>query len=198
MKFSAWRLWALLGHELDGAAVVQAVGQLDQDHARVVVQREEDPLEILRLEAPGAEVLVLVVQDVLDLGQTVHEAGDLVAEAVAEVVHRIVRILHDVVQEGGGNGLVSQADVVHDDLGHRDGVEHVRLPAAAADILMGLVRKRVGLTDSFQFTGVRAPFRGRCIQHLPVTVDELVIFLGKLGITHSTSLGFRWFACWKA
>ena len=146
----------------------------------------------------SASLLVLVVQDVLDLGQTVHEAGDLVAEAVTEVVHRIVSILHHIMQESGRYRLVAQADVVHDDLGHRDGVEHVRLSAAAADILMGLVRKRVGLTDSFQFTGVRAPFRGRCIQHLPVTVDELVIFLGKLGITHSTSLGFRWFACWKA
>ena len=162
------------------------------------VQRQEDPLEILCLETPGAEVLVVIVQDVLDLGKAVHEAGDLVAETVAKVVHCIVRILHHVVQEGGGDGLVAQADIVHDNLGHRDGMEHVRLPAAASDILMGLVGKSVGLTDSFQFTGVRAPFRGRCIQHLPVPVDDLVIFLGKLGITHSTSLGFRWFACWKA
>ena len=177
---------------------MQAVGQLDQDHARIIVQREEDPLEILCLKTLGTEVLVIVVQDVLDLGQTVHEAGDLVTETVAEVVHRIIRILHHVVQEGGGDGLVTQADVIHDDLGDGDGMQHIRLPASAADILVGLVGECVGLADSFQFTGVRAPFRGRCVQHLPGTVDDLVIFLGKLGITHSTSLGFKWFACWKA
>ena len=47
---------------------------------------------------------------ILDLGKAVNQTGDLVSEEVADVFHGIIRILHHVVQQGGRNGLVPQAD----------------------------------------------------------------------------------------
>ena len=180
---------------------MQTVGQFDQDHARVVVQGQQDTLEILGLETPGSEVallvLVFVVQDVLDLGQAVHQRGDLVAEAFPKVFHRIIRILHHIVQKGGGDGLVSESDIVHDDLRHGDGMEHVRLPATAADILVRLVGELECLPDDLQFPFVgTAALRGS-VQHVPVPGNHLIIFLCKLGITHRISFKFRWFTFWK-
>ena len=41
----------VLRHVLYGAAIVQAVGQFNEDHTHVIVEGEEDALEILGLEA---------------------------------------------------------------------------------------------------------------------------------------------------
>ena len=185
----------VLRHMLDGTAVMQAVGQFDEDHANVIVQGEKDALEILGLQALLGNVravgLLLIVQHVLDLGETVHEGGDLVAETFADVFHGIIRVFHHIVQQRGSNGLVSQADIVHHDARHGNGVQHIGLSAAAPDIAMCIVGELKGPPYHLHLFCIGAAFFGRQTQQLIVVGYQVVIFLGKLGETHSLILFLR-------
>ena len=177
----------VLGHVFDGAAVVEPVRELDQHDAHVVVEREQDALEVLRLEALGAgrfALAVFVVQHGLDLGQAVHEGGDLVAEQVADVFDRVGGVLHDVVQEGGADGLAAQADLRDDDAGDGDRVQHVGLARAPADVLVGLVGELEGLADGFHFVRVLAALGGDLQQGCELLLYAAVIIGCELGETH--------------
>ena len=124
--------------------------------------------------------LLLGVQDVLDLGETVYQAGNLVPETLPQVLYGIVGVLHDVVQEGGRYGFVTQADVVHHNLRDGDGVEHVGLTAAAAHVLVCLVGKLEGPLDDFELGLAGAALRRRLTQLGVVPFNDFVILGCKL------------------
>ena len=75
-------------HEFDGTAVMKPVGKLDQNHSDIVVQGKKNTLEILRLHTLLL-CLVFVVENSLDLGQTLDESSDLVTEKAAQVIDSI-------------------------------------------------------------------------------------------------------------
>ena len=173
----------VLRHMLDGAAVVQTVGQFDEHHAHIVVHRQEDALEILGLQALLGDVravgLLLRIQHVLDLGESVHQRSNFVPETLPEVFHGVVRVFHNVVQ-GGRYGLVAQADVVHYNLGYGDGMQHVRLSAAPAHVLVRLVGKLESPLHYFQFCVIGAPLFSALEQFGVVPRNQFVVLLGKL------------------
>ena len=69
-----------LRHELQGAHVVQAVGELDQEHARVIGDGEQKLAEILGLLGVlGGEV------ELAELGQAVDQPADLIAERLVDL-----------------------------------------------------------------------------------------------------------------
>ena len=179
-------------HVLDGAAVVQAVRQFDEHHTDIVIERKENALEVFRLHALLADIravgLLLVVQHRLDLGEAIDQRGNLAAETLAEVLYGVIRVFHYVMQEGGRDGFVAQADIVHDNLRNGDGMQHVRLSAAAAHIAVGLIRKLEGTLHHFQFRRIGAAFFRRCPQMGIGLVDNLVIFFGELRKTHIVNL----------
>ena len=74
----------VLRHELDGAAVVQTVGEFDENNAHVVVECEEYALEILGLYALGLG-LILIVEHSLDFRESFYKRGYFVAEEVSDV-----------------------------------------------------------------------------------------------------------------
>ena len=77
-------------HEADGTAVMKPVGHLDQYHAHIVVEREQNAFEVLCLKALGRNAFaVLVVQDCFDLGKSVHKAGYFWAEEVGDVLYSV-------------------------------------------------------------------------------------------------------------
>ena len=168
----------VLRHVLDGAAVVQAVGQLDEHHPHVVVEGKEDALEILCLHAGR-------VQHVLDFGEPVHQQGNPVSETLPDVLDGVIRVFHHVVQEGGRDGLVAQADIVHHNLRHGNGMQHIRFSAATPHIVVGVVGKVEGLPHHFQLVLVGAALLGRCLEHLPRAGNQFIILLTKLRKTHS-------------
>ena len=140
----AQNLFALvLRHKADGADVVQAVGQLYEHYAGVIVEGEQDPLEILRLHALcGGDLLeVVVVEGALDFGEAVNKARYLAAEHLTDVVGGIFGVLHHIVEKGGADGLASEAYLLDHYPGHGNGVEYVGLPAAPADIAVGFIGK---------------------------------------------------------
>ena len=84
---------------LEGAHVVEPVGQLDDDDADVLGHGQEHLPEVL-----GLLLLVGGQGHLADLGKTVHQRGDLRTEEVADLLRSGESIFHRVVEEARRNG----------------------------------------------------------------------------------------------
>ncbi len=137
---------ALLGrrHVVERAHIVQAVGQLDQDHAHVRGHRQQHLAEIFRLRFDQALKL-----DFFQLRQAVHQVGDGGAEALDQLFLLDVLVFHDVVQEGGHDGLGVELPFGAD-FGDGDGVDDVRFARFTDLPKMHFVGEAVGFLDFFQ------------------------------------------------
>ena len=181
-------------HVLDGAAVVEAVGKLDENNPHIVIHREEYALEIFGLEAllgdVGSAGFLLGVKHILYLGEAVYKGGNLVAEVLANVFHRIVRVFYDIVQEGGRDGFVSQSYIVNHYLGNRNGVNHIRFSTAPSHIPVGIVGELEGTSYHLQLFGGCTSLPGRFLEDCPIGLDYVIIFFCKLRKTHSLVMVF--------
>ena len=84
---------------LEGAHVVQAVGELDEDDADVVDHGEHHFAEVLGLRLfPGGEI------DFADLGDALDDVGDLFAEFLADFNGGDRGVFDGVVEQAGGDG----------------------------------------------------------------------------------------------
>ena len=99
----------LLAEVLDRAQVVEAVGELDQDHADVLGHRDDQLPVVL-----GLGVLAALELDPRQLRDAVDELGDLVAELVLDRLQVGVGVLDDVVEERGGDRLLVEAQLGED------------------------------------------------------------------------------------
>ena len=113
--------FAALGlHVLKRAHVVQAVGELDQKHANVAGDSDQQFAEIFGLFGPLRDEV-----QALDLGQTVDEAADFVAEHVIDLGPRRIRVLNYVMQQRRGDGGVVELQVGQDG-GDFEGMGEIR------------------------------------------------------------------------
>ena len=134
----------VLRHELEGAHVVQPIGELDEEHAHVRGDGEQELAEVLALHRPlGDEV------EALELGQAVDKPADLGPEHPVDLLQRRFRVLDRVVEDGGDDGGLIEAEVGEDgrDL-ERMGEEQVaggaRLGAVGAHgVDVGAVQQRL-------------------------------------------------------
>ena len=106
--------------------VVQAVGELDDDDAQVLGDRQQElaialDLPLLRRSAG---------RQLGDLRQPVDDRGDLLAELRLDVGEREVRVLDDVVQQPARDGDRIELEV-GEDLRDFDGVRDVRIAGIA-------------------------------------------------------------------
>jgi hypothetical protein len=93
-------LLTLLGIEvLEGAHVVEAVGELDDDDADVADHGEEHLADIF-----GLVVFAIGKLDLVEFGDAFNDVGDLFAEALLDLFGGDVGILYRVVQQAGGDG----------------------------------------------------------------------------------------------
>ena len=115
-------------HVLERAHVVQAVGELDEQHADVAGDGEQQLAEVLGLLGLlGDEV------ELLDLGQAVDQRADLAAEQGVDLAARGVGVLDGVVQQRGGDGRVVEPHLGEDGRDfERDGRRTAR-PRPASD-----------------------------------------------------------------
>jgi hypothetical protein len=91
-------LAALVLHVVERPHVVQAVAELDHQHPDVPGHGHEHLAEAL-----GLLVFLVVEVDAAELGDPVDEEGDLLAEALLDVLEGRLRVLHHVVHERGGH-----------------------------------------------------------------------------------------------
>ena len=96
----------LLAQVLDRAHVVQAVGELDQDHPHVLGHRHDHLPVVL-----GLGLLAALELDPRQLGDALDELRDLVAELVAHLLDVGVGVLDDVVQERSGDRLLVEPEL---------------------------------------------------------------------------------------
>ncbi|MEY9485820.1 hypothetical protein RKD26_001614 [Streptomyces calvus] len=154
----------LLAHHPEGAHVVQPVGEFDRHHPDVVAGGDEHLAEGLGLGG-GAVV------DLLQLGDAVDEISDLLAELLAHLVERHVRVLDGVVQQGRGQRRRLRAEF-GEDQGHGEGVRDVRLAALAHLAAVGGLRQQVGAAQGFEIgVGVVGAMG---VDHVPDGVGEAV------------------------
>ena len=106
----------LLGQGAQGAHVVQAVGQLDQDHPDVGGHRHHHLAVVL-----GLALVAALEGDPGQLGHPVDELGDLLAELDADLLEAGAGVLDRVVQQRRAERLGVEAHA-GTDLGHADGV----------------------------------------------------------------------------
>jgi hypothetical protein len=114
----------LLPEVLDRAKVVEAVGELDEDHADVLGHRHDHLAVVLRLS-----LLTRLELDAGQLGDAVDERGDVLPELFANRFELDARVLDDVVQERGGDRLLIEPQAGADG-GDADGMRDERLAGA--------------------------------------------------------------------
>ena len=164
----------MLRHVFDRAAVMEAVGKLDEHDAYVVIQREQDALEVLCLHALLLR-LVLVVEYGLDLGESFHDRRYFVTEEVAKVIDGICGILHYIMEQGRYDGFISKTDIAHNDLGHCDRVKYVWLSGASSDAFVSFIGKIECLLDHVQLRQVIAAFAGRFLEVRIVSRNDFMV-----------------------
>ena len=132
----------LLGHRADRAHVVQAIGELDEDDPDVRGHRDHHLAVVL-----GLRLVAAGEGDAGELGDAVDERGDLVAEALADLVERRARVLDGVVQQRRAQRLGVQAHA-RADLRHADRVHDEVLARLAPLVGVVLAGEDEGVLDA--------------------------------------------------
>ena len=127
------------GLVLQGAHVVQPVGDLDEDDPDVLAHGHEHLAEILHLLLFGGGVV-----DPGQLGDALHQLGHGAAKELYQLIEAGVGVLQAVVEQRCQDGVGIQADL-HHDLGHGQGMNDIRFAAFAQLLFMLFLRVVVRL-----------------------------------------------------
>ena len=133
---------------MEGAHVVQPVGQLDQQHADVARHGEEEFAQIL-----GGALIFGLRLDLRQLGDAVDEPRDRRPEALLDLLGGRQRILDRVVEDRGGDRLVVELEVGQY-AGDLDRMAEIGIAAGALLAAMRLHRKDIGTVEQ-RLVGVR-------------------------------------------
>ncbi len=117
---------------------MQAVGELDQNHAHIARHGQEHLAEVL-----GLRLLLALEFDLVELGHAIHELGHHSAELVAYLAFSDRRVLHHVVQQRGRERLRVEVPL-GEDLGDFDGMRDVRLAGAPELTLVSGLGELIG------------------------------------------------------
>lgn len=152
---------------LKRAHIVQPVGQLYQQRAHVGVYALEQLPEIVNL-------LALVVIGFRTFGYHIHQGGYFGAEAAGDVGQRVRRILHHIVQQGGGHHPGILLQVHTHNAGHRQRMQNIRFARLAALQAVGAAGKLVSLMHQTHPLSVE-PLLKLCIQLIAALFYQFVV-----------------------
>ena len=144
-RFLADVLLPVRSQELDGAHVVQTIGQLDEDGARVPGDGENQ-LAV----GFGFSSGLIDFPDAADLGYAVDHVGHFITEAFTDVIQRVVGVLDYVVHHGGNHRIDVQPQVGQDQ-GNGQGMGEEGFAALAHLIPVSLLGERVTGPEFFLF-----------------------------------------------
>jgi hypothetical protein len=119
--------------------VVEPVGELDDQDADVAAHRDDHLADRLRLG-------VLPELDLVQLRDAVDHRGDLRAELGGELLHRVRRVLHGVVEQRRAQGGLGHAEL-GEDRRDRQRVRDVRVAGLAGLAGVVVLRRPVGTLD---------------------------------------------------
>jgi hypothetical protein len=126
----------------DRPHVVEPVGQLDEQDADVLGHGHQ------HLPQGGGLLRLLGVElEAVEFGDAVDDGGDVGPEVLGDVGQGDFGVLHRVVEQGGGDRHVVEAQPGQD-AGHRQRVRDVRVAGTAHLVLMGLLGQFVGPLDA--------------------------------------------------
>ena len=145
-RFAGDQAALLQRHDADGAHVVQAVGELDENHAQIARRRHRHLLEVLGLRF-GARL-----EDRRQLGDAVDDFRHVAPEGVDERLLRHAGVFEHVVQHGGGDGLRVHAHG-RQDVGDRQGMRDVAVAGAPELAGVGFGGEAAGLLNHLHFGG---------------------------------------------
>ena len=135
-------------HVVERAHVVQPVGELDQQHAHVGGDRQQQLAQVFRLLGfLGDEV------ELFQLGQAVDQRADVGPEQAVDLGARGRGILDGVVQKRRSDGGVVELEV-GEDRRHLDRVGEIRVARGALLLAMRLHGVDIGAVEQ-RFVGVR-------------------------------------------
>jgi hypothetical protein len=145
---------AALGRQvLQRAHVVQPVAQLDDDDPGVLRDREQQLPVVLHLFLGGAPE-----GQAGDLGEPVHDPGDLGAELPGDVLRADVRVLDHVVQQRGGDGGAVE-QLLRQNEGHGDAVGDEVLTRHPLLAPVGGRAEAEGPIDEIEVQPIGVPFQ---------------------------------------
>src|SRR6266550_1611049 len=133
-----YALLSIRRKELQRPDIVQAVGELDEDDAGILGNREQQLAVILDLP-----FLRRVEGQVTDLGQAIDDFGDLLAELGLDVVNGNRGVLDNIVNQPAGDGGRIQLQI-DEDLGDFDAMRDVPVSRQPLLALVGALAKPVG------------------------------------------------------
>ncbi len=131
----------VLAHVAERAHVVQPVGELHHEDAEITRHRDDELAVVL-----GLVLLLALEVDLRELGDTVHQCGDVRTEQGLHLVEAGLRVLHGVVHQSGLDGLRVRPELGADH-GAPDGMRDERLSGAAELTAMMLLGERVRAPD---------------------------------------------------
>ena len=138
----------LRGHEMQGAHVVQAIRELDEQHPHILGDGQQQLAKIFRLfGALGDEI------QLLELGQAIDQARDLGAEEMLDLLLRGGGVLDRVVQDRSHDGGVVKPEVGEDG-GDFERMGEIRIARRSLLLTMSLHGVDIGAVQQI-FVGVR-------------------------------------------
>ena len=129
---------------LEGAHIVQPVGQLDKDDADIVHHRQHHLAKAL-----GLLLFLRIERDARDLGQPLDHVRDVLAEVFLDRLASRQSVLQHVVQEAGDDAGQIELEIGEDE-GDRQRVRQIRLARRSRLALVLLGREDVGLAQEVE------------------------------------------------
>ena len=154
------------GHGFQGPHVVEPVGDLDEDHADVVREGQEDLAEVFGLFGGVG------VEYAGHLGESVDHRGDLGTEDSFHVLDGVLGVLDDVVQQGCDDRFDAETDLVDDDSCYCNRMQEVWLAGAAPYPLVSLFGEEKCAFDQIPVLIVLADARTGEEQVVPLFLNQ--------------------------
>ena len=128
-------------HTVECTHIVQTVSQLDKNSTHIVLHRCENLTEIIHL-------LRLLVFILLLLGNDTYKECHIIAETLTNILDGVIRILDNIVQESGNNGVCTQFQLFGYDTGNCNRMDNIWFTRFATLIFVGFRSQSISITHT--------------------------------------------------
>ena len=182
LRLAGYLVLLLFGLRTKGTHVMKTVGNLDEHYADVLADGQQQLTEVLRLLAR-----LVTEHTAADLRQTAHYLRDLLAEQTLDVLYRVVRIFHYVMQQRRTDTRAAQTDLLHAYARDSKRMHDIRFATQTTYTVMRLVCEIERMRDQLHLLSVRS-MRIVVQQRLKLALDHQILFRCKLAFLHNNAI----------